>query len=174
MPEILPQPKTIFKNPTMKNLLLLALIVPALFLSSCKKEEEAKPLSLVGEKFKDNGYEKLSPFYDSSLPNGFDMRNVAYYRVLEFVSDTQVNYYERYTPSTSQVNVMYISGISKLTYTIDDPNKQQPSIHITGALNGVSGKEGQGGKVDWTLIRTPRSFQGLPTLDMDNVHYTQQ
>lgn len=142
----------------MNKILLLTFIIPALCISSCKKEE-AKFLSLVGLKFQDNGFEQYG---------------LSHKRILEFITETQVNYYELYTPSPDRIDIMYLSDVAKLAYTIDDPNKTQPSIHITGALNGPSGKRGTGGKADWTLIRTPRSFQGLQTLDMDGVHYTQQ
>ncbi|WP_342644692.1 hypothetical protein [Mucilaginibacter sp. CSA2-8R] len=143
----------------MKKILLLTFIIPALCLSSCKKGEVAKPLSLVGLKFKDGGFEQYGLHHE---------------RVLEFITETQVNYYELYSPSPDRMNIMYLSDVAKLAYTIDDPYKIQPSIHITGLLNGPSGKTGYGGKADWTLIRTPRSFQALQALDMDSVHYTQQ
>jgi hypothetical protein len=146
------------KLKSIKKILLLAFIIPALSILSCKKEA-AKPLSLVGLKFQDNGFEQYGQPHK---------------RVLEFITETQVNYYELYSPSPDRMNIVYLSGVAKLAYTIDDPNKIQPSIHITGLLNSSSGKTGYGGKADWTLIRTPRSFQVLQTLDMDSVHYTQQ
>lgn len=143
----------------MKKQLLLLLLVPVLFIGCSKKSDDelalAKPKSLTGMKFE-------SYWFTASGGERY------YYR-LNFKSDTQVDYFVTY------INDTFITGdgTATLTYTIDDPNKSFPNIHITGTLNGSGGTPGKGEKVDYILSYTPALGDAKASLSTTGKYYTQ-
>lgn len=136
---------------------LLVLFSIALLFTACSKskdEPEVAKKTVTGTKWE-------SFWFTASGGEKF------YYR-LNFTTDSDVEYFITYIDDKSVTS----PGKTTLKYTIDDPTKAFPVVHIIGTLNGVDGTPGKGEKIDYTLTYSPEVGSAKASLSMKDRYYT--
>lgn len=116
----------------MKKSLLILLAVA--LLAGCKKDPKIQTLSLVSTNWQ-------SYYFTASGGEKF-------YKIIKFTNSTELSYSLNYPYPGGFLTG---SGDSKLSYSIDDPTKEFPTITVTGRLNSNSGVSNAGDPVNWKL-----------------------